>query len=152
MAAGWTNKGLYRMVGIVFRADTMPANFYVALVTSAVPANEDTNTLGALTQIASANGYTSGGLILSRNGTDFDSWVEDDTANASYVQIKNLVWTATGGPIPGSGSNAAQAVLTDANATIADREVWAYADLSTGSCSSGQTFTIPDFELRLKKP
>ncbi len=124
----------------------------MALVTSAVAPVADTNTLGELTQIAVGNGYTTGGYSLLRNATDFDVWTEDDTNDRGLIQIKDVVWTAAGGPIPATGSGARYAVLTDDNATVASREVYHYFDLvSDRSVSSGQTLTLQDCELRINE-
>jgi hypothetical protein len=66
------------------------------------------------------------------------------------VQIKDLIWTATGGSLPTSGNGARWAVLTDANATVGNREVWKYWDLvSDRSVSVGQTLTLQNLEARI---
>lgn len=148
--AGWTNKGKYRALGWVFRGDTIPSNLYVALITSANAPTADTNTFGQLTEIASGNGYTTGGYQLTPNSTDFDTHTEDDANDRALVQIKDIVWTASGGNIPSSGNGARYAVLLDDNATVANREVLAYWDLSSDrTVSDGQTLTLQDCELRL---
>lgn len=150
--AGFTNKGLYSVLGWVFRADTEPTNLYVALVTSTTAPNDDTNTMSDLTQITTGNGYTDGGYSLTAGATDFDTHTEDDTDNYAYVQIKDVVWTAAGGPIPASGSGARYAVLTDDNATVANRLVIFWWDLvSDRSVSSGQTLTLQDLEMQLRQ-
>lgn len=66
------------------------------------------------------------------------------------MQIKDVAWTAAGGPIPSGGSGASYAVLLDDNGTIANREVLAYWSLTSArSVSTGQTLTLQDLELRL---
>lgn len=150
--AGWTNKGKYKMLGWSLRQETIPTNFYVALVTSATAPTADINTLGELTEIPDGNGYTSGGYQLTKNSTDFDVWTEDDTNDRGLIQIKDIVWTASGGPIPASGNGARYAVLTDDNATVGSREVYAYWNLvSDRSVSDGQTLTLQDCELRINE-
>ena len=150
--AGWTNRGKYLILDSYFRGATDPTNFYVALVTSAAAPTQDTNTLSQLTQIATGNGYTDGGYQLSRNSTDFDSLVEDDTGDQGELQIKDVVWTASGGPIPSSGSGARYAVLTDDNATVGSRQVIAYWDLgSDRTVSDGQSLTLQNCELDLNE-
>jgi len=147
--AGWTNKGKYQVLNMVFRNSTEPTNYYVALVTSATAPGADTNTLSDLTQIATGNGYTDGGYQLTPGATDFDVLTEDDTNDRGLIQIKDLVWTASGGSIPASGNGARYAVLTDDNGTVANREVYAYWDLvSDRTVSSGQTLTLQNCELR----
>src|SRR5262245_38183324 len=126
-----------------FQGVAFPTNFFVALCTSATAPNADTNTKGQLTEIATGNGYVAGGISLTRNATDFDQPLEDDATDFGRVQIKDLVWTAAGGPIPASGNGARYAILTDDNATQGSREVWAFFDLiSDRSVSSGQTLTL----------
>lgn len=148
--AGFTNKGKHHLLDQVFRNGTEPTNYYVALVTSAVAPDADTNTLSQLTEIAAGNGYTSGGISLSKNSTDFDSLVENDTNDRGEIQIKDLVWTASGGSIPASGNGARYAVLTDDNATVGSRIVIAFWDLTSDRViSSGQTLTLQNCELRL---
>jgi hypothetical protein len=150
--AGWTNRGKYLILDSYFRGATDPTNFYVALVTSAAAPTQDTNTLSQLTQIGAGNGYTDGGYQLSRNSTDFDSLVEDDTGDQGELQIKDVVWTASGGPIPSSGSGARYAVLTDDNATVGSRQVIAYWDLgSDRTVSDGQSLTLQNCELDLNE-
>lgn len=146
--AGYTNYGKYYEKWAAYRGGTRPTNFYVALVTSATAPGADTNTLGDLTEIAAGNGYTTGGYQLTPGATDFDVITEDDTNDLAKIQIKDVVWTASGA-LPASGSGARYAVLTDDNATVANRKVIAYFDLGADrSVSSGQTLTLEDLELR----
>jgi len=148
--AGWTNKGKMSILDAYFRANGAPTNFYIALVTSATAPGPDTNVLGDLTEITAGNGYTSGGYQLSKNSTDFDTLNEDDTNDRGDIQVKDVVWTASGGSIPSAGSGARYAVLTDDNGTIANREIIAYWDLSSDrQVSDGQSLTLQDLELRL---
>lgn len=148
--AGITNKGKYRLLQNNFVGGSVPANYYVALVTSAVAPSADIDTLGQLTEIAAGNGYTSGGYQLTPGGTDFDTLAEDDASDLAKVLIKDVVFTASGGNLPASGNGARYAVLTDANATVGSREVLAYWDLSADRVvSSGQSLTLQNLELRL---
>ena len=143
-----TNRGVANMEEVVFQGATPPTNFYAALVTSATAPTVDTNTLGELTEIAAGNGYTAGGIQLSRNAVDF-AVTEDDGNDRADTVIKDLVWTATGGALPASGSGASYLVLTDDNGTLGSREVWAYWDLSGPiSVSSGQSLTVQDATMR----
>jgi len=149
MASGRTNRGKFKELDWIYRAATLPTNFYIALVTSAVTPGADTNTLSELTQIAVGNGYSDGGFQLARNATDFDVLTEDDGTDVAFVQVKDVVWTASGGSIPASGNGARYAVLTDDNATIGSRLVLAYLDLvSDRTVSVGQTLTLQNCELR----
>ncbi len=150
MASGWTNKGKAQILAHCFRGVALPTNWYVALITNAVVPTADTNTLSELTQIASGNGYTTNGMALSKNTTDFDTLTEDDTGDMGLVQLKDLVWTGSGGTLPASGTGAYYAVLTDDNATAGSRNVYYYWDLSGPlSVSSGQTITLQNCEIRI---
>lgn len=147
--AGFTNKGKYKLLGWGYRGETIPTNFYVALVTSAVAPTADINTFGELTEIAAGNGYTTGGYQLALNSTDWDVWTEDDANDRGLIQIKDVVWTASGGSIPDSGDGARYAVLLDDNVTVGSREVYAYWDLTSDrTVSDGQSLTLQDCELR----
>lgn len=148
--AGWTNRLKYNMLGWVFRATALPTNFYIALVTSAVAPTADTNTKSELTEIANGNGYTTGGTSLTKNSTDFDVLTEDDSNDRALVQLKDIVWTASGGSLPGSGNGARYAILTDDNATQGSREVYTFWDLTSDrSVSVGQTLTLQNCEIRI---
>lgn len=147
--AGWTNKGKALFLSTA-RGVALPTNFYVALVTSATAPIADTNTLSQLTEIAAGNGYTSGGISLTKNTTDFDVLTENDTNDRGELQIKDLVWTASGGSIPASGGGARYAVMTDDNVTVGSREVYHYWDLTSDrTVSTGQTLTLQDCEIRI---
>ena len=153
--AGWTNKGKYRAMGVFCRAegDTQFTNgFYVALCTSATSPTADINTMSELTEIAAGNGYTSGGVLTTRSSAGFDVWTEDDGNDRCYVQLIDIVWTASGGNIPASGNGARWAVMIDKNGTIGSREVFIYWDLTSDrTISSGQTLTLQNCEIRLNE-
>lgn len=148
MASGWTNRGKYLMQRSFFAATGTPTNFYVALVTSATAPTADTNTLSQLTEIAAGNGYTSGGYQLTRNTTDF-TVTEDDSGDIGKTILKDIVWTAAGGNLPSSGSGARYAVLVTDEATVGNRQVIGYWDLSSDrTVSDTQTLTLQSSELR----
>lgn len=150
--AGWTNKGKMRVLEWALRGGTVPTNFYVALFTSATAPTADINTKSQLTEIANGNGYTTGGIQLTPNTTDFDVLTEDDTNDRGFIQIKDLVWTASSGALPASGSGARYAALTDDNGTQGSREVLFYWDLGADySVSSGQTLTLQNLEIRINE-
>lgn len=150
--AGWTNRGKYRALGIVFRGVTPPTSFYFALCTSATAPTADTNLLSDLTEIAAGNGYTAGGQAVARDATDFDVYTEDDSNDVAYIQIKDLTWTASGGNLPASGNGARWGVMVDDNVTVANREVWARFDLGADRVvTSGQNLTLQSAELRLSE-
>ena len=153
MASGWTNKGKMSILEAYFRNEGSPTNFYVALCTSAVAPTADTNAFSELTEITAGNGYATGGYQLAKNDTDFDVLTEDDTNDRGYIQVKDIVWTASGGQIPSAGDGARWAVLLDDSVTIASREVYAYWDLSSGrQVSDGQTLSLANSELRFNEP
>ena len=150
--AGLTNRGKYLLLSEFFRNPTEFTNLYVALCTSAAAPTADTNTFSELTEITAGNGYTAGGISLSRNGTDFDVLTEDDATDRGYIQIRDLVWTASGGDLPSSGSGARYAILTDDNGTQGSRQIIAYWDLTSDrTVSTGQTLTLTNCELRLNE-
>ena len=150
--AGFTNKGLYRLLEWFFRQADIPTNFNLALATSAVAPGPDINTLSDLTEIAAGYGYTAGGTTVNRNSTDFDVINEDDVNDRASIQLKDFSFTASGGPIPASGDGARYAVLLDDNATAADREVIFYWDLeSDRSVTDGNAITVQDSEMRAQQ-
>lgn len=148
--SGWTSDGLRLMFDYFFRGATMPANFYIALVTDATTPDKTTNTLSDLTEITAGNGYATGGFQLSPNATDFDNLVENDSLDRAELQIKDVAWTASGGPIPLSGSGGSYAVITDNNGTIGSRIVYGWWDLGAArTATDGQQIILKDLELRL---
>lgn len=145
--AGWTNKGKYANALLWTRGTSPATAFYMALIKSTPDA--DDNTMADVTEVAAGNGYTSGGISVARNATDFDTVTEDDTNDYAYAQIKDIVWTASGGPIPSDSAGATYVIITDDNATVGSRNVFHYASLSSARVvSDGQTLTIQNFELR----
>lgn len=150
--SGWTNKGKMRLLEWALRGGTIPTTFYVALFTSAVAPSAATNTKSQLTEIANGQGYTTGGIAVNNDSTDFDTLTEDDGNNRGLIQIKDLVWTAVGGALPASGNGARYAVLTDDNATQGSREVIFFWDLGADyAVSSGQTLTLQNLEIRINE-
>lgn len=151
--AGFTNRGKKRLIDMVFRAQSTPTNLYLALVTATTAPNADTNVLSDLEEIASGNGYSAGGISLSRNTTDFPNLSEDDTNNWATIDIKALTLTPSGGPVPASGGAARYAVLLDDNGTPANRDVLAYFDLGgSKSVGDGQPLylgSVTPFRLKL---
>lgn len=149
--AGITNRGKFKILNYYFRRQgTLPTNFYIPLITSAVAPTADTNTLSELTQIASGNGYTTNGISLTPGTTDFDVMTEDDTNDKAILQVKDVIWTASGGNLPASGNGARYAPLTDDNATAGSRDVIAWWDLvSDRVVSDTQTLTLQNCEIDL---
>lgn len=154
MANGVTNRGKKLILELAFRNSGISSQFYVALITSGTTPTVDINTFSELTEIAAGNGYTSGGIAVARNSTDFDTLTEDDTNDWATALIKDLVWTASGGPIPSSGSSPSYWVLLTDEVTVGNRQVIAWGDVSptTAVVSAGQTLTISDAGVRLKPP
>jgi len=149
--AGWTNRGKFNILGTYFRATAIPGSaFAVFLATSATAPTADHNLKTDLTEIATGQGYSAGGLNVARDGTDWDVLTEDDSGDLAKIQIKDLVWTASGGNLPASGNGARYAGLTDQHATVGSRELLAFWDLSADrTVSDGQTLTLQNCELRL---
>lgn len=150
MASGITNKGKFKLLDWAFRGTATPTNYYIALCTSATTPTVDINTFSELTEIAAGNGYTAGGISLTKNSTDFDVITEDDTGDKALIQLKDITWTAATANLPASGDGARWAILTDDNATQGSRLVLAWWDLvSDRSVSVGQPLTLQDCELDL---
>ena len=148
--AGMTNRGKYLLLEAYFRGTGAPTNLYAALCTSANAPSATTNTLSELTEVATGNGYTAGGIQLNPNATDFDVLTEDDTGNIGLIQIKDLVWTASGGPLPSDSVGSRYMVITTDEATVGNRQIIAYFDLiSDRVVSDGQTLTIQNAEIDL---
>lgn len=149
LGVGWTNRGKFAALGRLYRASTIPTNYYVALITSTTAPTADSNTFADVTEIPAGNGYTAGGISLAKNATDFDVYTEDDTNDLAKVQIRDLVWTASGGPLPSTGG-ARYAIMTDDNVTQSARLLEQYFDLTSDrSVSDGQSLTLQDCELQL---
>lgn len=154
MASVFTNKGLYLILGGFFRAETGqgcdPTNFYAPLFTSASTPTVDTDTVGDLTQINTGNGYADGGPSVARSSTGFDVWTEDDTNDYSLVQLNDVVYSASGGPIPNGGSGARYMGVSDDGGTVSTRYLYGAFDLvSDRSVSDGQDLTIQNAEFRI---
>lgn len=146
MASTWTNRGVYLLLGYLFRLSTRPANCNLVLFTAASSPTVDTNLVSDLTEISNGNGYTTNGQSVALNGTDVDTWTEDDSGNYAFVQLKDFAWTATGAGI----SSIRYAGLVDDNGTPANRQVFIVWDLgSTITLTSGQTLTLQNMEARL---
>ena len=152
MASFVTNKGKVHLLSKM-RGVAAPTNYYLALITADTPPTVDTNLMSDLTEIAAGNGYTAGGYQLTPNATDFDSLVENDTDDRGELQIKDVAFTASGGPIPSSGSPASYAVVTDDNGTVANREVYVVLDLQgTRTVQDGNPLTLQNCEIRAQEP
>ena len=148
--SGITNRGKLLLLQYAFRTSGRPANYYVALCTSAQTPTADTNLLSDLTQIAVGDGYSNGGYQLTPGDTDFDENTENDASDLANIQIKDVVWNASGGSIPASGNGARWAVLTTNEGTVANRQIIAYWDLvSDRMVSDSQSLTLQNCELQL---
>ena len=150
--AGWTDSGKYMVLGTAFPAVALQTNYYVILCTSAASPTKDTTTFAALTELAYTNVYPGGGFSITRGGTDFEPHTLEGPNDRGLVQLKDIVWTASGGPIPNTGDGARWAVLTDDEATVNNRTVYIYWDLSSDrSVSDGQTLTLQDCEIQINE-
>jgi len=148
MASGVTNRGKFMLLGWAFVDLTIPTNFYMGLADDTTAPDVDDNAWVDLTQVPDTQGYTDGGYSLSPGATDWDVHTEDDGGDKGLVQIKDVVWTASGGTLPASGDGARWAVLTDDDGTMADREIYIWWDLvSNRQVSDGQTLTLQDCEV-----
>jgi hypothetical protein len=153
--AGFTNHGLKIFLNSIFRNLETPTGFKIALATNTyIPTSTGLLAWSQLTEINPGNGYTAGGTTLTKGINDFDVIYEDDGGgglNRAYIQLRDVSWTAAGGPIPsGAGAVAAYyAVLYD---TSASGNVIGYWDLNGArSITDGQMITLVNFELRLNQ-
>lgn len=150
MSSGKTNRGKFLVWDIFYRNATEMTNFFMALFDQTTAPTVDTNIKSELTEIPAGNGYVVGGISLNRNSTDFDVLTEDDVNDRALIQIKDLVWTASGPTLPASGTGARWACLTDDNVTQGSRLVIDFFDLvSNRIVSDTQSFTMVDTEMRL---
>jgi len=150
--AGWTNRGKYRTIRVALGSTDTPASFRVFLLTPATAPTAGTNTLADVTQVADGNGYSTGGYAIARNTTDWDTFTEGDTGSRAFAQLKDVVWTASGGAIPSAGSGARYACLGNYTSTLASTDVWYYWDLSSErTVSDGQTLTLQNCEVRVNE-
>jgi hypothetical protein len=154
MANGQTNRLRVNLLDVYFRGATQPSGFFLALCTSGSPPTDDTNVFSDLVEIATGNGYdTVGGYALTPGATDFDVLVEDDGSDQSYVQIKDVEWLASGGPIPASGDPVRYVVLLGPNATPADREVLDWWDFGGDIVApDGSGILVRNLQTTIKKP
>lgn len=146
MASGITNRGRYYILRWAFQALDYPTNINVHLVTDAVSPTVDHNTLSEFTEI-SGGGYSE--YNLTRNGTDFDVIQEQDSLDQAIIQVKDVTWTASGGPLPTSGG-ARWALLCndDSNPSIIG---W-FDLVSNRQVSDGQDLTIQNMEIDASTP
>jgi hypothetical protein len=149
MASVVTNRFKFTNLGVFFRNAAEDANFTLLLALNSAPPTADTNTFSELAEIAAGNGYTSGGVTVNRDSTDFDTLTEDDGNDRAFIQMKDFVFTASGGNLPSSGNGARWGILADANATLGSRLVYVGFDfVSDRTVSDGQALTIQNMELR----
>lgn len=153
MANGQTNRLRYNLLDVYFRGTAAPSGFFLALCTSGSPPTDDTNVFGDLVEIADGNGYTAGGYALTPGATDFDVLTEDDGNDQAYVQIKDVEWLASGGPIPASGDPVRYVVLLGPHATPASREVLDWWDFGGNiTAPDGSGILARDLQTTIKKP
>ncbi len=149
MASFWTTRGMRRAMAGVFQGESLPSSFYVALVKASSSPTRATTVMSGLAEIAAGSGYTSGGIEIARDSVDFDTLTEDTVNFLVDLELADVSWTATGGSIPTSGDGARYAVLTNNNATVANREVWFVWDLGGNrSVTVGQAITLRDLTMR----
>ncbi len=153
---GWTNRFKYRSIGHLARAESLfqasgGTQFRLVLTKTTAP-TADTNTFSELTEIATGQGYTAGGVLISRNSTDFPTWEEDDTNDQARVIMRDVTWTNTGGggTIPSDGNGAEHAVLIDNHATPGSREVGSFGAFGSAQVTgTDQDFVVQNYTLQL---
>ena len=144
-----TNRGLYTLLGILYRAQSAPTTWDAVLCLATLAPDDNTNVVGAY-QIATGTGYTDGGESLTPGATDFDVWTEDDTNDWALVQAADITWTAASGSIPTSGNGARYLCWCDDDATTANKEIFQVFDLvSERIVTDGNDLTVYDCEFKL---
>ena len=135
--AGITNRGKYLFLNHMFRDVTVPANFYIFLV-SGTP-DENTEDMAELTEVNVAGNET----VLPKGTVSFDTIAEDQSGDKGTIKIKDCAFA---GPVVA----ATFAVMADGNASPSSDNIWAYWSLGGAkSVSSGQTLTLQDLEIDL---
>lgn len=87
MASGWTDKGLYQVLGGYFAAQTIPTTFDLRLVTSAVAPDANTTVFSALTEVNTDGGYVADGEPITRGlSPEFNTWTE--AAGSAYSTLR----------------------------------------------------------------
>ena len=142
---------MYEVLNYCFNSGTAPTNLYMALIRATSVPVTTTNVLSDLTQINTGTGYSDGGYTLNLDATDFDTLTENDTNDRAELQTKDLVFTASGDDLDGSGGAGARySVMTDHDATVANRSVLWWGDLvSNRNPVDGNTLTLVDNESRI---
>ena len=150
MASFITNRGKFNAMNAYLKNATEPTQFYLVLTTSSVTPTVDTNLFSDLAnEIPAGNGYTSGGLAVTRDATGWPTATEDDTNDWALFTLQDCVFTASGGSLPGSGTGARWGILTDDNATLNSREVIGAFDLASNRIATvGLSISLSGFKLK----
>jgi hypothetical protein len=111
-----------------YLSDTIDATLH----TVTYAPNIDTNELyaDATNELATANGYTSGGAALTAKTVSYNA-----TGNVTTFSSADISWTASGGTLTFQ-----IAVLRDA--TVATGPLIGYSDVGAQAITTGNTFTI----------
>lgn len=117
---GWTDRGRLRVLQRLHDGTALPGSYKVHLCTEVDEPGAETVLLSELTQIANGNGYSTNGIDVAIS-TSNASVADGGVANKATLTV-SVVVTATGN-VPASGNPIAYVVLTDDNATVANREV-----------------------------
>ena len=152
MALAITNRGKLRILQGFFRESFLQTGFTIVLVTADNIPTVDTNLMSELTEIVAGNGYISGGVAISRDVIGFPTELENDAGDLSTITMKDVIFTASGGTLPLSGNGVKFAILADNNATLANREVFAFAEFTTVSILfDTQILSIKNLNFTLKE-
>lgn len=151
MAIGWTNRGRLRVLEAALQGIPL-TGFHIGLITETVTPTADTKILGELEEIIGGNGYSGGGQPIARSLVGFPTSAEDDAVDKGSVIMRDTFFTATATPMPSAGLGIKFIVLLDDNATINNREVYAYAEF-TGLAkilSIGEILSILDLKFSME--
>lgn len=153
----------YAAIGVYFRNESVlvPPGFKLSLITAAgvgtsgspVAPNATNCAVFAscsANELPNGNGYTTGGIALSRNSTDFSTYTEDTGSNQGIIGVRTCTWTASGGNLPASGTGAAYAILYDTNVA---KNVVAIFDLGGNrTVSDGQQLILQNLQILAGDP
>ncbi|MBW2559386.1 MAG: hypothetical protein JRE40_00880 [Deltaproteobacteria bacterium] len=151
-SVGVTNKGKWALASLALTGAVagLTTSFKAMLCTNANAPDVDDNTVADLTEVANGNGYTTGGITIEKSAVGWDALAEDDSGDKATCKMKDAAWTASGGSIV-----ARYMILTDDNATVASRNVYAWWELADGAdvtVTDGQTLTVQDAGIDLTTP
>ena len=141
----WTNIGKQRMFEQFFEASSAPSDFYLAASPSSAEFNASTVYVSSVGEVTASGGYVAGGLLVERGG-GVSGFLTTTGVDFAIAELSgSYVLSGSGGTI----NDVKVFMLTDDNATVGGREIYAY--WSTGSdvdIGGDSTLTITSASLQ----